>query len=96
MSAVEKTECCDRKMNDQGKPLFEEVSWKLKPKEQEPAILQRMGRCPMLRGRLQRARRKERYDTLETESHQEEPLNIWVSLFLVAHKSLFNSYSIML
>lgn len=34
---MEKTECYDRKMNDQGKPLFKGVAWKLRPKEEEGA-----------------------------------------------------------
>lgn len=37
MGAVEQTECYHRKMNDQGKPLFKGVAWKLRPKEDEGA-----------------------------------------------------------
>lgn len=37
MDAVEQTECYDRKMNDQGKPLFKGEAWKLRPKEEEGA-----------------------------------------------------------
>lgn len=90
-----RTECCDRKMNDQGKLSLRRLHGSWDPKDpKEPAFLKKREEYPRLRGYLLKAQRQGRADTLgDWITLPWTTVGIWGSLlsFLFIKYSLITS-----